>query len=120
MLGYLPGLLHAWYIISINPERDYDYEPIGDAENGNSRVTYYYIRHEQPNGQGQGQGQGQARNYGTQQQQPKRGAPSASQSSRPAADAPDGPSSGAGSGEVGAPPSYSEVVRGDNKIQSQD
>jgi hypothetical protein len=121
MLGYLPGLLHAWYIISLNPERDYDYEPIGDTETGNSRVTYYYIRHEQPNGSGQGQSQSQGRSYGTQQpQQPKSGAPPVPQNSRPAAHAPDGPSTGAGSDEPGAPPSYSEVVRGDNKIQSQD
>ena len=112
MLGYFPGLLHAWYIISLNPERDHDYEPIADAENG--RVTYYYVRHEQPvtgtrakpnyGGTQSGSGQRQA-------------APPVPEASRPAAQ---GPSTGAGADEAGAPPSYSDVVKGDNKVQSQD
>jgi hypothetical protein len=113
MLGYLPGLLHAWYIISTHPERDYDYEPI-DSESGpqNGRVTYYFVRHEQGRSQGQGQGQAQPkpqapRNYGTQ-------GPRVPNETNPAA----GPSTGAGSDEPGAPPSYSEVVKGDNKVQS--
>ena len=33
MLGYLPGLIHAWYIIARHPERDYDYEVIADDTN---------------------------------------------------------------------------------------
>ncbi|KAK7906098.1 hypothetical protein LTR67_000824 [Exophiala xenobiotica] len=129
LLGYVPGLIHAWYIIARNPERDHDYEAIQDAEGG--RVTYYYIRHE-PN----------RRDYGTQQQQRQgqghnRPAPlppkpqdhpaqisngSGQESNRPAPPPPgqaQGPSVGAGTEEPGAPPSYSEVVRGDNKIQSQ-
>ena len=112
MLGYIPGLLHAWYIISLNPERDYDYEPVGDSENQNARVTYYYIRHEEPNRQYGTQGTAQ----GQRQQAPKQQAPIVPESSRPAP----GPSVGAGSDEAGAPPSYSEVVKGDNKVQSQD
>ncbi|KIW21330.1 hypothetical protein PV08_01910 [Exophiala spinifera] len=133
MLGYIPGLIHAWYIIARNPERDYDYEPL-DAEGG--RVTYYYIRHEP-----------WRRDYGTQEQRghgrqapppppppppkpqnrpapaPPAPAQSASAngegSSRPAPQV-EGPSVGAGGDGPEAPPSYSEVVRGDNKIQSQD
>ncbi|KIX08368.1 uncharacterized protein Z518_03024 [Rhinocladiella mackenziei CBS 650.93] len=122
MLGYLPGLLHAWYIIARNPERDYDYEPVPDAEG--QRITYYYIRHEPSR-----------RDYGT-QQGPNRPAPpppkpqdcppqtgNTGGSSRPAPPPPTqpaGPSAGAASQEPGAPPSYSEVVRGDNKIQTPD
>ena len=109
MLGYVPGLLHAWYIISLNPEQDHDYEPVGDAENQNQRVTYYYIRHEQPSG---------GRNYGTQggqQQQPKPTLP-VPENSRLA----QGSSSSAPVDQAGAPPSYSDVVSGDNKVQSQD
>lgn len=123
-VGYLPGLLHSWYIIARNPERDYDYEAIADSEGGESRVTYYYIRHEPSR-----------RDYGA-TQQPGRGAPlppkiqnkpantnnsggQGSSSAAPAAPA-QGPSVGAGGEEAGAPPSYSEVVKGDNKIQSQD
>jgi hypothetical protein len=118
MLGYLPGLLHAWYIISTHPERDYDYEPI-DSESGpqNGRVTYYFVRHEQPHSGQQRGGQGQqaqpkpqARNYGTQ----GTSGPRVPNETHPAA----GPSTGAGSDEPGAPPSYSEVVKGDNKVQS--
>ncbi|EXJ55165.1 hypothetical protein A1O7_08090 [Cladophialophora yegresii CBS 114405] len=128
MLGYLPGLLHAWYIIARHPERDYDYEVLPDAERQGGgqhgqhggRVTYYYIRHEP------------RRDYGTQGQRHNRPAPpppSAQGSNRPAPpppsgngsqQAPQGPSVGAGSDEPGAPPSYSEVVRGDNKIQTQE
>ncbi|KAK6515639.1 hypothetical protein TWF506_007962 [Arthrobotrys conoides] len=38
-LGYLPGLLHAWYIIAKYPDPySYSYEPI---EGGNQRVYYY-------------------------------------------------------------------------------
>jgi uncharacterized membrane protein YqaE (UPF0057 family) len=129
MLGYLPGLLHAWYIIAKNPEREYDYEVIPDSEQqggrGNQRVTYYYVRHEQG---------GSGRGYGTQQggqgqgySRPAMPKPQANTgSSRPtpaqnnASGTADGPSVGAGGDEPGAPPSYSEVVRGDHKIQSQD
>merc|ERR1712093_884670 len=53
VLGYIPGLLHAWYIIARFPEEEYDYEHLPDSEN---RVTYYYVSH-QP---------GQPRDYGTQ------------------------------------------------------
>ncbi|KIY01784.1 uncharacterized protein Z520_01922 [Fonsecaea multimorphosa CBS 102226] len=125
MLGYLPGLLHAWYIIARNPERDYDYEVIPDSERGGQggRVTYYYIRHETV----------PRRDYGTQAQSHNRPAPpppAGQGSNRPAPPPPSdpspqggepaGPSVGAGSDEPGAPPSYSEVVKGDHKIQSQD
>ncbi|ETN42190.1 uncharacterized protein HMPREF1541_04131 [Cyphellophora europaea CBS 101466] len=109
VLGYIPGLLHAWYIIARFPEEEYDYEHLPDSEN---RVTYYYVSH-QP---------GQPRDYGTQggqQRQPKpnSAAPQVPQHSRPE---PSGPSVGAGTSEQGAPPSYSDVVKGDNKVQSQD
>ncbi|KAI1610916.1 hypothetical protein EDD37DRAFT_354070 [Exophiala viscosa] len=121
MLGYVPGLLHAWYIIARNPERDYDYEAVPDTEG--QRVTYYYIRHEPSR-----------RDYGTQQQGHNRPAPpppkaqnrpaqNGQGSNRPAPPPPaqlEGPSVGAGSGDQGAPPSYSDVIKGDNKIQSQD
>lgn len=104
-LGFIPGLLHAWYIIAKYPEEEYDYERVPDSEN---RVTYYYVSH-----------QPAQRNYGTQggpQGQPKPSrAPQVPEHSRPAA----GPSVGAGSEEAGAPPSYSDVVKGDNKVQSQ-
>ena len=126
MLGYLPGLLHAWYIIARNPERDYDYEVLPDSERGQGqqggRVTYYYVRHAPSR-----------REYGTESGHnrpappPPSGQGQASNRPAPAPPSqegqirlPEGPSVGAGSEEPGAPPSYSEVVRGDNKIQSHD
>lgn len=61
MLGFLPGLLHAWYIIAKFPEPTWEYETIPDAEAGYSRggdrVAYVYVHddgrrncshHEQP------------------------------------------------------------------------
>ncbi|KEF55626.1 uncharacterized protein A1O9_08376 [Exophiala aquamarina CBS 119918] len=131
-LGYIPGLIHAWYIISRNPEQDYDYEAIPNAENG-ERVTYYYVRHEPGRldyGTAQQQGQGQNRPAppppNTKSKPTYSGYSNTSNgqgSSRPAPPPPqpaEGPSVGAGGEEPGAPPSYSEVVKGDNKIQSQD
>lgn len=110
VLGFIPGLLHAWYIIAKYPEEEFDYERVPDSEN--QRVTYYYVNH-QP---------GPQRNYGTQGGQrqpapkPNNAAPQVPEHSRPD---PAGPSVGAGSNEQGAPPSYSDVVKGDNKVQSQ-
>lgn len=114
MLGYLPGLIHAWYIIAKNPE--YDYEAIPDAEGGpnsqgGQRVTYYYVSHEnrsRANGgygtQGQGQGQGRA--------------PVVPQNSRPAVA---GPSTASGENASAVPPpSYADAVKGDHKVQSQE
>ncbi|KAJ6144988.1 UPF0057-domain-containing protein [Penicillium chermesinum] len=102
ILGYVPGLIHAWYIIVQYPEPDYDdpaYAPIpNDAENG--RVTYYYISH-----------QPAQRSYGTTDQQPQ--APQA----LPAGAA--GSSHGPSQGEA-RPPTYAEAVQGDHKIQTQD
>ncbi|KAL4894743.1 hypothetical protein BDV59DRAFT_174902 [Aspergillus ambiguus] len=116
-LGYVPGLLHAWYIILKYPEPDYDdpnYEPIaggsnrrGDVENGS--ITYYYVSH-QPM-----QPPPSQRGYGTLNPQ------SQSQSPKPAgANPPSAPGAGASSShaeDARPPPTYAEAVRGDNKIQ---
>jgi hypothetical protein len=118
MLGYIPGLLHAWYIIAKFPENDYDALP-GDAETG--RVTYVIVQ--SPNG--------------GQQRVPKN-------SVRPAAQGPSGgygttapmappvhqdqngtwSNSNAAEGSSGTapvvPPTYAEAVKGDHKIQTRD
>jgi uncharacterized membrane protein YqaE (UPF0057 family) len=111
-LGYVPGLIHAWYIIAKHPEHDYDYEPITDSERGgrDERVTYYYVNRPAP------QSGARAGGYGT--PAGSKPVPPVPQQ-RPQNAIAAGPSTGAGEGE-GAPPSYSEVVRGDNKVQSQD
>ncbi|CEJ89950.1 hypothetical protein VHEMI05764 [[Torrubiella] hemipterigena] len=107
LLGFIPGLLHAWYIIAKNPEPAYEYETVSqDNENGRrgGRVTYVYVQQpcnheEQPRGGANG-----GMNYGTtnSEQQP-------------------------GQSSSAVPPSYSEVVSqgltpeqrapGDNKVQ---
>ncbi|KAL3446207.1 hypothetical protein BJX65DRAFT_131617 [Aspergillus insuetus] len=120
-LGYIPGLLHAWYIILKYPEPDYDdpsYEPVpnrrGDVENGN--VTYYYVSHQSAPNQTQ-------RGYGTlsSQQAPD----SQSQQQRQATPKPQQEQGAAGSSSQGhddarPPPTYAEAVKGDNKVQNHD
>ncbi|KAI1503846.1 hypothetical protein F5X99DRAFT_373616 [Biscogniauxia marginata] len=115
LLGYIPGLLHAWYVIAKFPEA-YEYERVPeDGEDG--RVTYIVVQ--SPGGQQARKPQGQpsrphgGMNYGTNA--------NASSSSAPAPPAPhhdhDG---GEGSNAGPAPPTYAEAVHGDNKIQTQD
>ena len=117
-LAYLPGLLHAWYIISITPDPTYERVAQQDAEQGT--VTYYYV---QTNGQPQYAPRGQRQHYGTvnsstpnaqfpKQQtraQPQPGPAAVQPSSSQQA----GPSAG---GDDAPPPSYQQAT-GDNKIQ---
>ncbi|EPS43324.1 hypothetical protein H072_2695 [Dactylellina haptotyla CBS 200.50] len=144
-LGYLPGLLHAWYIIAKYPDPySYNYEPI---EGGNQRVYYYtatypsVASHTHPSYTPQ-QRQQQApintqrnsgahtgpQNYGT-TAAPSRPltettavethkSTSSAQDNLPVAD---GMSHGEGSSSAGPsqpPPSYSDVVKGDYKVQT--
>lgn len=107
MLGYIPGLLHSWYIISKFPEV-YEYEEIpqdGERGSNNGRVTYVFVQPER-------------------QPQPKPTSPShpnyggTGQHSNAAA----GSSSAAphNDDEGRAPPTYAEAVKGDNKVQTHD
>lgn len=124
LLGYIPGLIHAWYIILKYPEPDYDdvaYEPIPggssqrrDLENG--RVTYYYVSHQPLQSPSQ-------RSYGATDSQPQPQRQSSQQDSHPNnSNRPQGAaeSSEQGQAETRAPPTYAEAVRGDNKVQTQD
>lgn len=116
LLGFIPGLIHAWYIILKYPDQDDDaaYEPIPGGSNQrrdleNGQVTYYYVSHPPP----------QQRSYGatdprvqpSENTQPKH----PNQTSNAAA----GSSSGQQS-EARPPPTYAEAVQGDHKIQTQD
>ncbi|KAL7934380.1 hypothetical protein V8C35DRAFT_280121 [Trichoderma chlorosporum] len=114
VLGFIPGLLHAWYIIAKFPEPPYEYEAIPN-ENGGGRVTYVYVQSphgahcQQPKPQ---DNQGRM-NYGTTSQQ--HSSPSPQPQQQGAAN------SGEGSSEnQGVPPSYAEVVAGDHKVQTRD
>ncbi|KAI9736438.1 MAG: hypothetical protein M1818_006172 [Claussenomyces sp. TS43310] len=116
-LGFLPGLLHAWYIIARYPDpAGYDAVP-QDAEGG-GRVTYVYV-------EGPSQQQPQPR----QQQQPKNqtrntmnpgGAPDYGTTAPVAHNLRQG-QDGAWNAEGSAaapPPSYEHAV-GDHKVQSK-
>lgn len=119
LLGYIPGLIHAWYIIMKYPEPDYDnvaYEPIPggssqrrDLENG--RVTYYYVSHQPLQHPSQRPSYGAVDQQGQQENTPK-----PSDHSQQGA----GASNGEGRSEARPPPTYAEAVKGDNKIQTQD
>ena len=121
MLGFIPGLLHAWYIIAKYPEQsEYDSLP-QDAEEG--RVTYIVV---QPNGQRMrvpkpSNGPGQGGRIGPQSY----GTVGASANVAPATPQvyqnEDGTwGNGEGGSNGGVPPTYAEAVKGDNKIQSRD
>ena len=114
-LGYVPGLIHAWYIIARNPERDPDYEPIGqDAEGG--RVTYYYVAQGPPNArQQQGYG-GTSNRQRMEVPHATKPTPPQQQNGTATATAHRGESS---SGQTGPPPTYADAVQGDHKVQTQ-
>ncbi|MCJ1369151.1 hypothetical protein MMC20_000359 [Loxospora ochrophaea] len=120
MLGYVPGLLHAWYIIAKFPDGDYDeYEVVPSSEqrsggtgtgaNGNGNVTYYYVGQAEQGGQQQQQQQQQQRGYGTNE-----GGMRVGQSGSGAGNA----SGGQEQAQGGVPPSYEQAVAGDHKVQT--
>ncbi|KAI0889019.1 putative stress response RCI peptide [Annulohypoxylon maeteangense] len=112
MLGYLPGLIHSWYIISKFPEL-YEYEAATpqDAESGagNGRVTYVFVSHP-PQSERPPQATPQSpthANYGT--------------ASNPGSSSTAAAGAGSSNGHHDpAPPTYAEAVKGDHKVQTQD
>lgn len=123
MLGFLPGLLHAWYIIAKFPDEEYNYDRIPDAEG--ARVTYVVVQG--PSGRSQRlpknarvqqQQQHQQQGYGT--TAPMEAPTVQQQQNGTWAVAGEGQAHG-GEGSSGAvPPSYAEAVKGDHKVQSRD
>jgi len=122
VLGYLPGLIHAWYIIAKFPDADYEYEalPRQDAEGG--RVRYIIIDRTNNNSNAKPQ---QGPNYGTQggggrsnQQQYRSQAPASASAAPQQHGVTNAHGEGSSDGQV--PPSYADVVAGDNKIQTRD
>ena len=102
-LGFIPGLLHAWYIIAKYPDPAERYDAIPqDAERGH-RVVYVVHGGAPKNGSAGQQG---PQGYGTtapmaphQQQQPG--------------------GEWAGEGSSSVPPTYQEAVAGDHKVQTK-
>jgi hypothetical protein len=135
----LPGLLHAFYIILKYPDA-HDYERVQDHERAHGAhttadgaVTYYYVSHGQPQHPARAQ---QPVNYGTVGSQPsggqfpgqQNGFVKPGQQSKNNAQAQNGvagqevgaPSASNGGGSVepsGPPPTYADVIKGDNKVQ---
>jgi hypothetical protein len=115
MLGFIPGLLHAWYIIAKYPELEYDLIPSEAAEEG--RVAYIIVQ--SPNGSTTRVAKGTVRPAGTSNIGYGTTAPMAP----PVHQSENGQwNNGAAEGSSGGtvPPTYAEAVRGDNKIQSQE
>jgi uncharacterized membrane protein YqaE (UPF0057 family) len=135
ILGYIPGLLHAWYIIAKYPEApyDYDYESVPqDAEHGR---IYVFVNGTHGNGgpRGQQQAQGYQPQQGAHAQPPKPqghmnyGTSNASAPQHPQQNQNQHPPQEQGTtGEAGPsdgsapPPSYAQVVAGDHKVQNHE
>jgi len=141
ILGYLPGLIHAWYIISAYPSESY--EPLAEEE---SQVHVYYVHGgPPPPSAGPGPGahstpQGSYGTIGSAQQAAKQAqyslhsnTPTGSSSTEQPKSAVTKPQSqispksravdaegGEGASDGPPPPSYSDVVKGDHKIQTDD
>ncbi|ESZ90935.1 hypothetical protein SBOR_8681 [Sclerotinia borealis F-4128] len=128
MLGFIPGLLHAWYIIAKFPEQDYDYDSIPDSEGG-ARVTYVVVQGQGPHGGTQrvpknARVQRQQQGYGTTapmeaptvQQQQNGSWAIAGEDAQGVAQGRGGEGSSGGA----VPPTYAEAVKGDHKVQSRD
>ncbi|EGR45496.1 uncharacterized protein TRIREDRAFT_81423 [Trichoderma reesei QM6a] len=118
ILGFIPGLLHAWYIIAKFPEPPYEYDAVpNDERYGSNRVTYVYVQsppgphHQQPKPQ---DGNGRM-NYGTTSQLQHH-----SPSPQPQQHGVTGSGEGSSDHHQGVPPSYAEVVAGDHKVQTRD
>ncbi|KAL8921227.1 MAG: hypothetical protein Q9208_005838 [Pyrenodesmia sp. 3 TL-2023] len=138
MVGYLPGVLHAWYIIAKYPEpsSSSDYEDLESAQGGH--VTYYYVtdgrnnsvgdvvaptpQRQQYPGYGTVQGtrrpsqgqQGVASGQQQQQQQQKQSQPAQGHGQGQGQEQ----QAGEGSSQGQVPPSYEQAVAGDNKVQT--
>jgi len=134
VLGYIPGLLHAWYIIAKYPEPpyDHDYENIPqDPEHG----RIYVFVHNGGHGQQQPQTQGYQPQQGAHAQPPKTQQGHMNYGTAGTASAPQQhhkpqeqgtTSAGGAGGDAGPsdgsapPPSYAQVVAGDHKVQTHD
>lgn len=122
ILGFLPGLFHAWYIIASYPESDYEEIPNNNNDGGESGqgrvVTYYYINrtdqdhHNPPHSQQQ-----QQTDTGSKPAPPKGyGATTTTTHGMNSAPLPDQGSSAGG--DQGVPPTYEQAIKGDHKVQT--
>jgi len=112
MLGFLPGLLHSWYIIAKYPDPEIYGILSQDAEA--PRVTYIYVQSPGAPQQPQPQGYGTVKPMEAPplQQQPNG---TWGHGSVPAHEH----AQGNGEGST-APPTYAQAVKGDHKVQTQE
>ncbi|KAI4140560.1 MAG: hypothetical protein L6R39_005747 [Caloplaca ligustica] len=120
MLGYIPGLLHAWYIIAKYPgPSSSEYEDLEGAPQ-QGHVTYYYVSDRRGSGSGDVVGSPQRQQYpgygavGSMRvpAQPKPHTEAQAQGQA------QGQQAGEGSSQGQVPPSYEQAVAGDNKVQT--
>jgi hypothetical protein len=137
-LGYIPGLLHAWYIIASTPDPYIllSEEDEADLESNNrvgARVTYYYVSSSPGQQGGVGGPQPQhlppgagmvvgAPDGGRAHRELERSGGSGygtiPRQAGSRGTSPQPPPSGAQAGPARAPPSYDEAVQGDHKVQT--
>ena len=123
MLGYIPGLLHAWYIIIKYPDEPESYAAVPQDAESQHHVTYYYVavdgglrpQDERAQAPKPTQGTRAEQGYGTVGPSAGQGQGRAEQGYGTV-----GPSAGQGEGSQGGgvPPSYAEAIRGDHKVQT--
>ncbi|KAI8959015.1 hypothetical protein F5Y11DRAFT_18657 [Daldinia sp. FL1419] len=112
VLGYLPGLIHAWYIISKFPE-SYEYDAV-PQDSERARVTYVFV-------EPQPQARPQAQPKHASNSQPNYGATTTNNNHHHHHNNNVSSSSAGPSHEdAHAPPTYAEAVKGDHKIQTHD
>ncbi|KAK9770220.1 hypothetical protein AB5N19_10999 [Seiridium cardinale] len=113
MLAYIPGLLHAWYIIAKVPD-DYQYQHVPDTERGHHVIIIHGDNRQQHQQGHQIQRQPKPQqqngmNYGT-------ASSGGNASSSTAAQA----GSSSRNEHEPAPPTYAEAVKGDHKVQTHE
>ncbi|KAK3940321.1 UPF0057-domain-containing protein [Diplogelasinospora grovesii] len=127
MLGFLPGLLHAWYIIAKFPEPAYDYAGPRDQESGHVYVFVHEdgrrTQHQHPVANKPQQHHGMSYGTTTNNTAGSSSAPAQGQGvPAPVQPIPQqGPNdNGEGPSDGPPPPSYAQVVAGDHKVQSNE
>lgn len=122
ILGFLPGLFHAWYIIASYPESDYEEIPNNDGgESGQGRVvTYYYINrtdqdhhHNPPHSQQQ-----QQQTVTGLKPAPPKGYGATTTTTHGMNNAPLPDQGSSAGGDQGVPPTYEQAIKGDHKVQT--
>ncbi|KAL1845209.1 hypothetical protein VTK73DRAFT_867 [Phialemonium thermophilum] len=112
IVGFIPGLIHSWYIIAKYPDPGYDYEGLPQEEGVAPGPIYVFVH----SGSAPAPPPQANMNYGA----TNADAPSTQTSGAPAPGAAGPSSSQNAGGDHAPPPSYAQVVAGDHKVQNHD